>query len=156
MGSSQKFPKGNLQKDCFFLLGHFIEHLLEIMILDYLYYKLYRTARKGSLKDIASFAAAIYMGGLIGTNMIVINAFLAKTTNIPFLFHDTKLVAATAVVLMVLIKLMYNRKKLKKISEKYQHESNNQRTRGNILVWIYVGISFLSIFAIAFYKPGQL
>jgi hypothetical protein len=43
-----------------------------------------------------------------------------------------------------------------RVLEKYSHESNRQRIRGNAVVITYAILSFLLIFAVAFYKPGYL
>lgn len=53
-------------------------------ILDYLYYKLYSANLIGSGKDIAEFAAAILLSGLVFINLFVIGSFLRKIDLLPF------------------------------------------------------------------------
>lgn len=126
------------------------------MILDYLYYKLYQATLKGSLKDIVNIAVAAYIGCLIAANILVVNAFFAKTINIAFLFSNKKLAGLFCLGLIVVVKLYYNENRIASILKKYSNEDNKQRVRGNIFISLYVAASFLLIFAVAFFKPGQL
>lgn len=52
--------------------------------------------------------------------------------------------------------IYYNKNRTDALIEKYIKESNSKRIKGNIIVSIYVAISFLSIFAVAFFRPGKL
>ncbi|MFN0081422.1 MAG: hypothetical protein ACKVOM_02805 [Ferruginibacter sp.] len=126
------------------------------MIFDYLYYKLHHATLKGSLKDVVNIAAPAYIGCLIGANTLVLNAFLAKTINVPFLFSNPKLAGFFCLGLIVVFKFYYNQKRVEGVLKKYSIEDNKQRIKGNIFVSLYVAASFLVIFAVAFFKPGQL
>ena len=126
------------------------------MVLDYLYYKLHQATLKGSLKDVANIASSAYIGSLIASNTLVINGFLAKIFVMPFLFSDSRFAATFCLILIIITKLYYNKKREKIILEKYSSETNMLRVRGNIFISLYVALSFLLIFAIAFYKPGHL
>jgi hypothetical protein len=58
---------------------------------------------------------------------------------------------------MVIFAFYYLAKgRYKRIIEKYTDEPNAQRIRGNVIVALYVSISFIAIFAVAFFKPGYL
>lgn len=123
---------------------------------DYLYYKIYQAVLKGSLRDIPRFITPVFFAGLISTNLLVINAFLAKMDIIPFLFSN-KMAAAVLVVMLIVLALIYYRgSKSDNILKKYNQESNSERIRGNTIVWIYVTVSFFLIFTVAFFRPGKL
>jgi len=74
--------------------------------LDYLFYKLYRAHEKGSLYDIAEYAAIINFGLLIWLNIFAINGFLTKLNLIPF-FYSNGYQAGLAVAVFILISCFY-------------------------------------------------
>lgn len=124
---------------------------------NYLYYKLYRAAKLSSLRDTAKFTATIFFGGLIGANIFVLSGFLAKLNIFPFLFSNKYQATLFGFTCIVLASLYYlSNKRYKSIFKKYSQESEKDRIRGNIIVAIYVAISFLSIFAVAFFRPAKL
>ena len=123
---------------------------------DYLYYKLYQASLKSSLKDMPQILAPIYMGALIGLNIIIINGFLVKIAMLPFLFKNPKLAGWLNAMLIALAMLYYRKEKRKSVIDKYSQESEKKRIRGNIAVTIYVSLSLILIFAVAFFRPGKL
>lgn len=123
---------------------------------NYLYYKLYQAALMSSLKSIPNIAAAAWFGGLIGINIIIINAFLAKINIGHFLFKNAKLGGLIIALLIAIILLYYRKEKRELIIENYSQESDKERKNGNAIVAIYVGVSFLLIFAVAFFRPGKV
>lgn len=126
-------------------------------ILDYLYYKIYRANLIGSAKNIAQFVAPIYLSGLILINIFVLGAFLRKIDLLPFFFRDKRQIIAFLIFLFVISNFLFlYKKRYKKIISKFERESEHDRKRGNLIVWLYTIISFLLIFAVAFYKPGKL
>lgn len=125
-------------------------------MIDYLYYKLYQASLKSSLNDIPAFLASIFLGGLISVNVLVISAFLTKIDVLPFLFSDSRQASFFCFCLIILLMFIYRKKRYRKIIKKYSKEDEKQRIRGNIAVAVYVAISFLSIFAVAFFKPGKI
>jgi hypothetical protein len=50
----------------------------------------------------------------------------------------------------------YRNEKYKGVILKYSGESNRKRIIANTLISLYVAISFISIFFIAYFKPGYL
>lgn len=121
---------------------------------NYLYYKLYRAAMLSSLRDTAEFTATIFWGGLIGANLFVINGFLAKINIMPFLFSNKYQAGFFGFVCILLTSVYYmGKKRYKLIIEKYSQENDKARIKGNAILAIYVAVSFLSIFAVAFYRP---
>lgn len=125
-------------------------------MLNYLYYKLYQFALRSQLWDISEFAAPVFIGGLISVNILVLNGFLANIHVLPFLFSKGKPVSAFVIMLIIFSMIYFRKKRRVAILEKYAQESNKARIRGNIIVGIYVAISFLSIYAVAFFKPDKL
>ena len=127
------------------------------MVLDYLYYKLYKAAEKSSLRDISEFIAAVFLGGLLSCNTLVASALLAKFDILPFLFPNSGTAGTFAFLLIVAVGIIYaSKKRYRKVIKRYSSEPNEQRIRGNIIVGVYVAISYLAIFAVAFFKPGEL
>lgn len=109
------------------------------------------------MKDIAEYSAAIAMGGLFGVNIVVVSAFLSKLDIYPFLYKDSAVGGTCTALIMVFLGMFYiRRKRYKQVTEKYQDEPNAQRIKGNIIVALYVGLSFISAFTIPFFKPGYL
>ena len=122
-------------------------------MINYLYYKLYRATLKGSLHDVAEIAVPAYMGSLFAINIIVLNAFLSKVFNVLYLFSNIKAAIILCVILIITVKILYSKSKVQLIKQKYSSEQDYRRI---LVVWLYVLLSFLSIFAVAFFKPGQL
>lgn len=118
----------------------------------YLYYKLYKASRVGSLKDIAEFAAAIYFGGLIGINFLVFSIILIKIEIVPNLFQRNNF-GRLYILIFIILSCVYflYKKRFNGIIKKYSDETNKERIKGNTIVAIYVAVSFLSIFAVAFF-----
>jgi len=127
-----------------------------IPIIDYLYYKLYQASLKSSLRDIPEFMTAVSFGGLLSANLLVISAFLAKLDLLPFLFSNKAQAGGFAFITIVFTMIYYRKERYKAIIVKYSQENNKDRIRGNIIVSVYVALSFLLIFAVAFFKPGKL
>ncbi len=121
----------------------------------YLYYKLYQATLKGSLNDIAEYTSSIYFGALISLNIFVIVGFLGKLELMSFPFSN-KYEVGILMVICILFSLIYflYKKRYKIIAEKYLKEDRKKRVRGNIIVSVYVVISFLAIFAVAFFRPN--
>ena len=126
-------------------------------MIKYLYYKLYRASLKSSLHETAEFTATIFLGCLITINIIVISAFLAKIDVLPFLFSSKEQGALFCFTSIVLTNIYFLRKKrYKTIVKQYAQETDKKRIQGNIIVGIYVVVSFLLMFAVALFKPGKL
>jgi uncharacterized membrane protein len=128
-----------------------------LKILNYLYYKFYRATLVGSLNDIAEFAAMIYLSTLFFLNLLVIGGLLRKVDLLPVFFTGKKQVVIFMVCLFLISYFLFLKgKKYKKIIAEYEQESESQRKRGNLIVWLYVIISLAMVFVGAFYKPGKL
>ena len=125
-------------------------------MLGYLYYKLYRAAKASSLNSTAEFKATIFFGGLIAANIFVLTGYFDKLNILPFMFSNKNQASLFGVICIAFTSFYFlNNKRYKLIIKKYTDESDKQRIKGNILVAIYVAISFLSIFAIAFFRNGE-
>jgi hypothetical protein len=125
-------------------------------MINYLYYKLYQATLKSSLAEIPEFLAPIFLGGLICNNFIMLNAFMSKLDLIPFLFANKVQASIFSIITIILIMLYYKKERYQPILKKYSKESEKERIKGNIIVAVYVTISFLSIFAVAFFRAGKL
>ncbi len=123
---------------------------------NYLYYKLYQAALMSSLKSIPGIAAASWFVGLIGINIIIMNAFLAKIDVGYFLFKNVRLGGFIIAIFISLILIYYNKNRRETIFKKYSQEDNEKRKKGNAIIAIYIGISFFLIFAVAFFKPEKI
>lgn len=73
-----------------------------------------------------------------------------------YFFLNKKLAIVLVLLLVGVAYIYYNKNRTDALIEKYIKESNSKRIKGNIIVSIYVAISFLSIFAVAFFRPGKL
>ena len=122
----------------------------------YLYYKLYQASLKSSLNDMPRFMTAVSFGGLISVNILVLSAFFAKLDIAPFSFRNPLQASVFALIIIILIYVYHSRNRIEFILTKYSQEDNNTRIIGNTVVSIYVAISFLSIFAVAFFRVGKL
>lgn len=120
-------------------------------MIDYLYYKLYRATLRSSVRDIAEYVAPVYLGGAISTNLLVLNGFLARLNIIPF-FLKSGMQGGIFVLILIAVTFFYYRAKYKKIVAKYWNETKSERIKGNIVVSVYIGVSFLLIFAVAFFR----
>jgi hypothetical protein len=112
---------------------------------------------KSSVKDIAEYMAAVAMGALFGINIVIVSAFLAKLDLLPFIYKTSTLGGTCTGILILFIGLFYiYGKRYEKVIEKYRDENEGQRLKGNIIISLYVLILFISIFLVAFFKPGYL
>lgn len=122
---------------------------------NYLYYKLYQASLKSSLRDIPEFLAPVFLGGLISVNILVVSAFLAKLDLLPFLFSKGNWAGLFALMNIIFAFSYYRKKRYRLILKKYSQENEKARIQGNIIVAVYVTLSFLSIFIVALFKPGK-
>jgi uncharacterized protein YacL len=127
-----------------------------IPVFDYLYYKLYQASLKSSLRDIPEFMAPLYLGGLLSVNILVISAFMTNLNLAPFLFSNKEHAIILTLILIVFALIYFRKNRRELILIKYSKEKKKERIRGNIIVSIYVALSFLLIFAVAFLKPEKL
>jgi hypothetical protein len=107
------------------------------------------------VKDIPTIAAGAWFGGLISANLLVIYLFLVKINALPYLFRNPKQGGWFCALIIALAILYYRKGERESIIEKYSQESNKERKNGNAIVAVYVTLSFLLIFAVAFFRPGK-
>ncbi len=98
----------------------------------------------------------IYFGGLISINLLVIYLFLVKLNVFPYLFTDVKQGGFFTALMIAFAILYYNKNKSAAILNKYSSESEKERKSDNLIVVVYIGISFLLIFVVAFFRPQKL
>lgn len=126
------------------------------IMFDYLYYKLYQAILKGSLRDIPQFTAPVFFAGLTSVNILVAYLFLVKIDVLPYIFKNVKQGGWVVVVMIILSMIYFRKDKREAILQKYSGENRKKRIRGNIIVAVYVALSFLLIFAVSLFKPGKL
>lgn len=126
------------------------------MFLDYIYYKLYRASEKSSLSDIPEFIAPSLLGCLLSINFLVVSALLAKFDILPFFFANKYQGGFFTGIAILLPMAFYRKDRYMAIIRRYSKESDEERIRGNLIIASYVAISFLSIFAVAFFRPGKI
>ena len=125
-------------------------------MIDYIYYKLYKSYSKKNLGDIPEFIAAAFLTCLIFINFLILNAFLAKIDFAPFLITNGRQGGYYVIGVLIIVLFIYRKSRREIIIKKYSQESEKKIMRGNIFVIIYISVTILLIFAVAFFKPGYL
>lgn len=126
------------------------------MFFDYVYYKLYKASLKSTMNTMPHAYTVMVMGLVVALNILTINALLAKFDIAKFLFQDAVFSGGLVALMVILLGVVYNKNQRDKILVRYDNESKTKKRTGSILVFLYVAISFLSIFAIALFRPGKL
>lgn len=112
--------------------------------MDYIFYKIYSATKRGALNDIAPFASCVYLGGLIGINLMTVNMMLDKLHIVPLLLPNKYWAGAFSLLCIFLVMFFYLRKGFyKKVIARYEDESPKRRIRGNIFVGVYILVSVL-------------
>ena len=125
-------------------------------VLDYLYYKFYRAGLRSSLKEMPAFVAAVTFGGVIGINILVVSLLIAGLKIAPLIIPSKYWAGGINIAIAILAGIYYSGERRQKVIDKYSKETEKLRKRGNLLVKIYVVVSFLSIYAVAFIGPSKL
>ena len=125
-------------------------------MLHYLFYRLYRAYLTNSgYSQIPDFSASMHLVLLISLNVLTLNLFLVKLKLTSYsLLSINKFMPFLLAFCLISFIYFANKKRQKKIIEKYSTENNTDRIRGSIIVGIYVALSFLLIFAVAFFRHG--
>jgi hypothetical protein len=131
--------------------------ILNVNMIHYVFYKLYRANLVGSLKDIAPFAAVCHLACLATLNLLSLYFFLRKLDLMPEVF-SLKGLGAGAMVFSIcgFFLYFYSGKKYKQIIATYSKESEGERKSGNTYVWIYLVFTILLVFLVAFFRPGKV
>lgn len=67
---------------------------------NYVYYKIYQSVLTGSYRDIPHFATAVFFGGSLGINILVLYFFLVKLDILPNVIRSN---GAAGIVVLVFI-----------------------------------------------------
>jgi hypothetical protein len=126
--------------------------------MDYLYYRLYKYIKKGSLHDIAPFATIIHLSLIEGLNLISLYTFCRKLDfGLPDLLFSKYMWIILLLTLVTLNYVIYMRKNRgDKVILKYKHESKKQRIIGVVALVLLVLFTFVFIGLIGLYKPGVM
>jgi len=125
-------------------------------MINYLYYKFYQASLKSSMSDVARFITPIWLGGILSVNFITLSAFLAKFDICNFPFASGKWGGVFCLIIIFCTSSYYRGIRMTKVLEKFSGEKNSKRIWGNIMVGLYVLLSIMAIFLVAFFRPGKL
>jgi hypothetical protein len=125
-------------------------------MLNYLYYRIYQAALRGSLRDVAHIISPIYFGCLVGLNLIVLYLWLVKIGVVPYIFPSAKAGGGVVLVCILGSLFYFTRYRREIIIDRYSSEQIRSRRRRGSLVIIYVIVSILLIYVVGLYKPGIL
>ena len=123
--------------------------------MNYLYYKLYRIALKTAWKDIPEVMSSGIFFVLLFMNFLSINALLSKFSIIPYILlkKDKIDIYIISVILIGFVLLYFNKRRRVAIIEKYSKESEFQRKRGNVILLLFIALTFVLVFTVAFFRP---
>lgn len=110
-------------------------------IFHYLYYKLNRALSKSSYGDVAWLLAACGVGPLIGLNLYSLSKILVQLGFLNTL--PTVNGKIFAIATMCISALYFRKRRVEEIVSEYSGETEAQRKRGNIIVTLYVVLTFL-------------
>ena len=79
------------------------------IMVDYLYYKLYKVALKSSLKEIPQILTVSWLGALLGLNILMLNALLAKTLSVHWFFKNHRTAGWFALILIIMLLLYFSK-----------------------------------------------
>lgn len=126
-------------------------------LIDYLFFKLYKTALKTSLSDMPVFAGAAYTSCLISLNIIEVLVLLSKLDIIPSLKLLGPYIAYFMLLSLSLVLIyFFKNQRYDQIVKKYSTESDHSRRAGNAYVRLYVIITIIVIFVLAFFRRGKI
>ena len=125
-------------------------------MINYLYYKLYKSYSKKNLGSIPEFLSASVLTCLLFINILIINALLAKFNFVPFLISSDRQAGISIIIFLSIVLYIFRKHKRDIIIKKYSQESKRESIRGNIFLIIYVVLTVLMIFVVAFFRPGYL
>ena len=125
-------------------------------MLNYLYYRIYQAALRGSLRDVAHIVSPIYFGCLVGLNLIVLYLWLVKIGVVPYIFPSAKAGGGVVLVCILGSLFYFTRYRREIIIDRYSSEKARSRRRRGSLVIIYVIVSIILIYVVGLYKPGIL
>ena len=127
------------------------------MIFDYFFLKFYNGILKSSL-DFPRFGASLTFGLLVNLNIFETSMVLAKLDILPFIYPDNKpiLYISTPVIAAILF-LLYNKNRIEAIKLKFsKDELKPMKRKLNIAFILYIVLSIVSVFILAWWKPGYL
>lgn len=122
--------------------------------MDYLFYKFYRASQRSSIPEVAGLLAEIFLTICLSFNFLAIVALLKKTDVINYFPSKNDFIYISIGIFLLTCLLHFFKFRYKRIIEKYQNEDRTSKVRGNLIVTLYVILSFVLLLGSAFYKPG--
>jgi len=117
--------------------------------MKYLYYKLWQTFKKIPTNDMPATNAMIFLCMCHAANFITIHLILATYSIIPLNFNSKIEIYSFSILLFSVITLLdylFLYRNREKLYEKYKDESKRQKLTGNILLILYIVVSFALVF----------
>jgi hypothetical protein len=126
------------------------------MIFDYFFFKFYKGILKSSVPEFPRFGASLFFGLHISLNILMLSAILAKLDILQCIYNKTIAYMSTPVIAAVIF-LVYNNTRIEVIKLKFAEDAfQPKKKKLNIIFVLYVVFTSLSIYLVAFWKPGYL
>lgn len=124
-----------------------------LKLFKYLYYRLYSwNLKKWGVQDAPQWNALFGVSFMICLNIGIIGVIL-EIIGFNIFFEPTPIIEILIVANIILgigyFRFLF-RKKYKLIEKEYKNESQEQRKRGTLIVWVYTICSFLILILLAF------
>lgn len=128
-----------------------------MMMFNYFFIMLYKGILKSSIPDFPRFFASAIYGLLITINIVVFFAFLSKIDLILFPFNPKQLILVLQFIETSIIYFYFSKYRINRIlTEIFMEKFLKKRGVYNYAFIIYLILSIISIFIVAFFKPGYL
>jgi len=117
--------------------------------MKYLYYKLWQTFKRIPTNDMPATNAMIFIAMCQFANIFIIHLMLSLNSIASMKFSSKSEVYAFTVPMCLIVYVLdylYLYKNKDKIYEKHKDESKRQKLTGNILLILYIVISFALVF----------
>jgi Ca2+/Na+ antiporter len=125
------------------------------MIFDYFFLKFYNRIIKSDI-GAPRFYASVLLGGLINLNLMLISGILSKLDILPFMYNKAKVIIFFSITTAIVF-FIYNKNRMESIKLKFSEDSFKvKKKKWNIIFILYIVVTFLTLFAISWYKPGYL
>ena len=125
------------------------------MIFDYFFLKLYNGVIRASMQ-FPRFGASLVLGCSVVYYLLAINALLAKSDFLPFVFNK-QIIVISIVIMIVSLILRYKDSRIEAMKLKFASDDFKPKKKIlNILFVLYLVLALYIIIPISLYKPGYL
>lgn len=123
--------------------------------MDYVYYKLFQFASRGTTSTIPHFGAAAYMAMLLSLNTLTLTSLTSKFTGYPNFMLDVEVDIGIFLLLIIVLYIVYNNRGMGVIA-RFEKQKRKIRIVRNAVFYVYLILSILSLFVVPFYIHGKL